>query len=277
MAHVIAIANQKGGVGKTTTAASLASCDALAGARCLLIDMDPQANATSGLGVDPARHGGRIHPLLRAPRHPPQPAPAPSVDGWVSKCAGTGLEVLAGTPGLQEVERQIAALPDGHQRLAQLVEGLGRQYDHVILDCPPSLGLLTVNALYASDTVMVPIQCEYFAMEGVSRVLDLVGRVGKTRGRPVRLAGFILTMFDAAQALCREVHDEVRRYFKESVFKAVIPRDVALAEAPSHGVSIVEYAPRSRGAHAYIELTREALGHGTETIREGAGRPVGAV
>jgi len=262
VARVLSIANQKGGVGKTTSAANLASCRALAGGRCLLIDMDPQSNATSGLGLDPRLGAGKVHPLLRAPRSGKVGRDRPGIDGWVAPCRGTGLDVMAATPGLQEVERQIAALPDGHERMTRLLDEVRGEYDEIILDCPPSLGLLTVNALYASDGVIVPIQCEYFAMEGLSRILDLIARVGRGRGREVSLAGVILTMFDAAQDLCREVAGEVRRYFERTVFRTVVPRDVALAEAPSHGLSIVEYAPRSRGAHAYVELAREAFAGG---------------
>lgn len=261
MARILSVANQKGGVGKTTTAANLACCRAMAGARCLLIDMDPQANATSGMGVDPEIAQGKIHPLLRQPRGPAKSTTKPSMDGWVS-IRPNGLHVLAGTPLLQEVERQLAALPDGHLRLAELVDAIQDQYDTIILDCPPSLGLLTTNALYASDAVIIPIQCEYFAMEGLARILDLVARVGKARGREVSLAGVVLTMFDEVQDLCREVAGEVCGYFKDAAFRTVIPRDVALAEAPSHGASIVEYQPRSRGAHAYVELAREAFAGG---------------
>jgi len=259
VARVVAIANQKGGVGKTTSAASLASCEALAGRRCLLIDIDPQANATSGLGVDPGAVRGKAHPLLRAGRRSAGAGRRAPIDGWVFSRPRTGLNVLAGTPALQEVERQISSLPDGHRRLEHLAADLRDRYDLIIIDCPPSLGLLTVNALYASDAVIVPIQCEYFALEGLSRVLDLVERVGKGRGRDVQLTGFVLTMFAATHQICREVADEVQRFFKDAVFRTIVPRDVALAEAPSHGLSIVEYAPRSPGAHAYVELAKEAF------------------
>jgi len=260
--RVVSIANQKGGVGKTTTAMSLAGCLALAGRRCLLIDADPQANATSGLGVDPGEVAGKVHPLLRAPRAPRAGDNTPAVRDWVFSHRDSTLQVLAGTPALQEVERQISSLPDGHRRLADLVAPLRRRYDLIIVDCPPSLGLLTVNALYASDAVIVPIQCEYFALEGISRIMDLLERVSEGRGREVLLGGFLLTMFDAGQAICREVADEVRRFFGERVFRSVVPRDATLAEAPSHGLTIVEYAPRSPGAHAYVELAREAFGGG---------------
>jgi len=262
VARIVSIANQKGGVGKTTSAANLASCEALAGLRCLLIDMDPQANATSGLGIDPAAVRGKVHPLLRASRRRLGAARPPAIDDWIFSRPQTGLHVLAGTPALQEVERQISSLPDGHERLASLAEDLRGQYDLIILDCPPSLGLLTVNALYASDAVIVPIQCEYFAMEGLSRILDLIGRVGRSRGRDLAPAGFVLTMFEAAHQICLEVAEEVRRFFKAAVFRTIVPRDVALAEAPSHGLSIVDYDPRSPGAHAYVELSREAFGSG---------------
>jgi chromosome partitioning protein len=262
VARVLSVANQKGGVGKTTTAANLASCLAVAGRRCLLVDMDPQANATSGLGVNREVARGRPHPLLRPSRGSGKTASSPTLDGWISITPASGLAVLAGTPGLQDVERQIASLPDGQHRLTELLDAVKHQYDTVFIDCPPSLGLLTTNAMYASDAVIIPIQCEYFAMEGLARVLELVARVGKARGREVALAGVILTMYDPDHQLCREVAAEVHEYFKDSVFRTVIPRDVALAEAPSHGMSIVEYSPRSRGAHAYVELAREVIASG---------------
>lgn len=257
--RTIAIVNEKGGTGKTTTAVNLASCQALAGSRCLLIDMDPQANTTSGLGADPRQVRGKVHPLLRAPRRPARGEVTGLAEDWIVKLARTGLDVLISTPALQEVERQIASFPDGHQRLTNLVDDLRQHYDLILIDCPPSLGLLTVNALYASDAVIVPIQCEYFAMEGLTRILGLVKRVGKSRDREVALRGFLLTMFEPAHAIHHDVAGEVRRYFNQAVFRTVIPRDVALAEAPSHGLSIVDYSPRSRGAHAYVELSREVL------------------
>lgn len=262
MPRVVSVANQKGGVGKTTTAANLASCLAVAGRPTLLVDMDPQANATSGLGIDPGLVGGKVHPLLGGVQHRQAAGTSCDLDGWIVTRPDTGPDVLVGTPDLQEVERRIGAATDAHKRLAAVLGDLAGRAEFVVIDCPPSLGLLTANALFASDQVIVPIQCEYFAMEGLSRILDLVARVGRLRGREVAVAGFLLTMFDPEHPICHEVAQEVRRYFKRSVFATVVPRDVTLAEAPSHGLSILEYSPRSRGAHAYMELTREAFLNG---------------
>jgi len=239
------IANQKGGVGKTTTAISLASGAARAGARTLLVDLDPQCNATSGLGFEPA------------PRHPfATGAPLKQAIQKTSQ----GLEVLPGCRSFADVER-IASVKDP-AKIERITRQLSREtqgYDYVFIDCPPSLGPLTQGALAWSTEVITPIQCEYFAMEGLVQMIELIGQAMKRKDKALEYGGVVLTMCDPTLELTREVEREVREFFGDIVFKTTIPRDVAIAEAPSHGKSIVEYAPRSRGARAYVELCLEVM------------------
>jgi chromosome partitioning protein len=245
MARIISVANQKGGVGKTTTAINLAAGLAKAGRSTLVIDVDPQCNATSGLGVTPARS----HPLLAG--HP--------LEGAVVETAQPGLHVLPGSQSLADADALSAS---NRQRAStarqQLTTGLNR-FEYVFIDCPPSLGQLTRAALSASSAIYIPIQCEYFAMEGLSQVIDLARQVKARDNHKLEIAGIVLTMFDPALELANEVADEVREYFAETVFASLIPRDVAISEAPSHGLSVLDYAPRSRGTRAYTELVMEVM------------------
>lgn len=245
MGRILCVANQKGGVGKTTTAVNLAVGLAKAGSRTLLIDLDPQCNATTGLGHQPTdRHPLVLHKPLRESL----------VDTSVEN-----LRLLPGCRSFQDVE----VLAQGDQGeaavLQQHLAGGMMSYDFVLIDCPPSLGALTQAALAASTEVLMPIQCEYYAMEGLTQMIEVIRDV--IQRHPARLAfsGILLTMYDPSLELTHEVDREVREFFGEIVFQTVIPRDVAVSEAPSHGKSVIDYAPRARGARAYIELCMEVL------------------
>jgi chromosome partitioning protein len=242
MGRILCIANQKGGVGKTTTAINLAAALARAGFRTLVVDFDPQCNATSGLGCRPLLH----HPLARG-----QPIQTAIVATRVE-----GLELLPGTRSFRDVER-LARDPELAPAVRdQLRLGLAG-YDFVLIDCPPSVGQMTRVALASSDEVLMPIQCEYFAMEGLAQMIEVIRQVMLQDAPRLQFAGILLTMYDHTLELTLEVEREVREFFGDIVFQTVIPRDVALAEAPSHGLPILDYAPRSRGTRAYVELCWE--------------------
>ena len=245
MVRILCVANQKGGVGKTTTAINLAAGLARAGSRTLLVDLDPQCNATSSLGQQPSPR----HPLVL--RQPMQES--------VLKTAISGLELLPGSRSFQDVDA-LAHADESEAttlrlHLAHELEG----YDFVLIDCPPSLGTLTQTALSAATEVLMPIQCEYFAMEGLTQMIQVIRGVMQRFPGRLEFGGIVLTMYDASLELTHEVDDEVREFFGDIVFETVIPRDVAVAEAPSHGSSVLDYAPRSRGARAYIELCLEVM------------------
>ena len=245
MVRILCVANQKGGVGKTTTAINLAAGLAKAGAYTLLVDLDPQCNATSGFGQEPTRQ----HPLVAG--LPLKPSLVPT---GVSR-----LDLLPGSRSFRDVE--VLTRDDQAQstRLRHhLAAGLG-SYDFVLLDCPPSLGPLTRTALAASTEVLMPIQCEYFAMEGLTQMIEVIRDEMDRRDRQLQFGGILLTMYDPALELTREVDEEVREFFGEIVYETVIPRDVAVSEAPSHGKSVIDYAPRARGSRAYGELCMEVL------------------
>jgi chromosome partitioning protein len=243
--RVLCVANQKGGVGKTTTALNLSTALAIAGPRVLLIDLDPQCNATSGLGHKPSQR----HALLQ---------PTPIREALVPT-AGPNLMLLPGARSFSDV----LALAQGGEEQAELMRhhltGGVSDFDFVLIDCPPSLGRLTQTALAASTEVLMPIQCEYFAMEGLTQMIHVIRDVMNRRPGKLEFGGILLTMHDPNLELTHEVDEEVRDFFGEIVFETVIPRDVAVTEAPSHGLSVIEYAPRARGARAYIELCMEVL------------------
>jgi chromosome partitioning protein len=243
--RILCIANQKGGVGKTTTAINLAAALGHSGRRTLLVDLDPQCNATSGLGQRPTS----CHPLVSR---------EPLKDSLCST-AVPNLELLPGSRSFQDVEALNSGDVSHSATLSQhLASGLSA-YDFVLIDCPPSLGQLTQSALASSTEVLMPIQCEYFAMEGLSQMIEVIRQVMETRPERLQFGGIVLTMYDETLELTKEVDQEVRDFFGEIVFKTVIPRDVAVSEAPSHGVSVIDYSPRARGSRAYIELCLEVL------------------
>ncbi|MEW6360290.1 MAG: ParA family protein [Planctomycetota bacterium] len=252
MARVIAIANQKGGVGKTTTAMNLAAAVALAGRRCLLIDIDPQANSTSGLGLNKHKVLGTFHVLLNPDR----------VEAALAKDVAEHLDLLAASPALVNLEQTLAADRAPDLKLIPIVERFESDYDFILIDCPPSVGLLTRNALRASKGVIIPIQCEYYAMEGLTHIISTIRNTPSRDGQVLRVEGILFTMYDPDDALAREVVAEVEGHFPAQVYRVRIPRDTALGEAPSFGKSIFDYDIRSRGARAYMELAREVLIHG---------------
>ncbi|MEX0586445.1 MAG: ParA family protein [Pirellulales bacterium] len=245
MARTLCVANRKGGVGKTTTAINLAVALAKASARTLLVDLDPQCNATTGLGQKPWEE----HPLV---------AGSPLSES-VRKTNVDGLDLMAGSRAFQDVERLAGSDPATADRLRQQLASGTSAYDFVLVDCPPSLGRLTEAALAASTEVLMPIQCEYFAMEGLAEMIQVIGRVMKRANR-LQFGGIVLTLYDPTLELTSEVDAQVREFFGEIVYRTVIPRDVAAAEAPSHGLSVLDYAPRTRAARAYVELCMEVLG-----------------
>jgi chromosome partitioning protein len=255
--QTIACANQKGGVGKTTTVVNLASYLALAGDRVLVIDLDPQGNATSGLGVDRARSSSVYDAVIDAV----------ALDELTTGTAITGLSLVPSSIALAGAEVELAPIEQRERRLARLLEGLEDRYDYVFIDCPPSLGLLTVNALTAADSTLIPIQCEYYALEGLGQLLATQNLVRDHLNPRLAIKGAVLTMFDSRTNLSAEVAAEVRRHLGDRVYDTVIPRNVRLSEAPSHGLPIHLYAPTSRGAEAYAALATELR------ARDGRGEP----
>ncbi len=250
MTSIVAIASQKGGVGKTTTAVNLAAGLAQAGRRVLLIDTDPQANATSGLG-QAAPAGVGLADVVLGNR---------DVREGVVNDVIDGLDLLPSGGPMRRMEQHLRRAGRSAGRFFERVlAGVRDSYSHVLIDCPPSLGALTSSALAAADDVLIPVQCEYYAMEGLAQVVSLLQRLADSGQRATGVFGVLMTMFDVRLQLAREVEVEVRGYFKDQVFTTVIPRDVALSEAPGHGEAIFDYNIRSCGAWAYLQLTREVI------------------
>lgn len=256
MGKIIAIANQKGGVGKTTTAVSLAANLAAAGQRTLLLDMDPQGNATSGLAI---KADGRTSYEVLINQLDPVTA--------VKKTVEPGLFVLPSDIRLAAAEVELVGMQQREYRLQATLSPLASDFDFVLIDCPPSLSLLTLNALTAADSVLVPIQCEYYALEGVSALMATIARVQKSLNPSLALEGVLLTMFDGRTNLSLQVADEVKKHFKSQVFLTIIPRSVRLGEAPSHGQPISTYDPRSAGALAYRDLAQEIIKNNRQNQR----------
>ena len=251
--RVTACTNQKGGVGKTTTVVNLAAYLALSGTSTLVIDLDPQGNATSGLGIDRRTLDQSVYDVLidRVP-----------MDELVIGTAIEGLDLVPSTPALSGAEVELVAIPARERRLTASLAALTGRYDRVLIDCPPSLGLLTVNALTAADGVLIPIQTEYYALEGLSQLVNTIRRVREGLNPRLEIDGVLLTMYDARTNLSAQVATEVRRHMNGSVYRTVVPRSVRLSEAPSHGLPIALYDPASRGAVAYRELAGEVVARG---------------
>ena len=255
MKTVIAIANQKGGVGKTTSAINISAALATCGKSVVLIDLDPQANATSGMSIE--TEGATIYECLMK-RELIKTAILPT-------CIH-GLSIIPSKGDLVGAEIEISNMVDRESILKNIVDEI-QDHDFVIIDCPPAFGLLTINALVAASDLIVPVQCEYYAMEGLGRLVGNVERIRDSLNHDLELNGILLTMYDSRINLSRQVQSEIRGFFKEKVFQAVIPRNVSLAEAPSHGKSVLSYNAASSGAKAYLDLAKEILSDGKEGIR----------
>lgn len=250
MGKIISIANQKGGVGKTTTSVNLSACLAKLGKKVLLIDSDPQGNATSGLGVNKGDVQDCIYNML---------IDDVPVENVIKQTDVENLDIVPATISLAGAEIELVSTISREVRMKHAIQDIKDDYDYIIIDCPPSLGLLTLNALTASDSIIIPVQCEYYALEGLSQLLSTIRLVQRHLNDSLYIDGVLLTMFDARTNLGIQVIEEVKKYFQDKVYKTIIPRNVRLSEAPSHGKPIIMYDPRSKGAEVYVELAKEVV------------------
>ncbi len=261
MRKIIAIANQKGGVGKTTTAVNLSSCISVAEINTLLVDMDPQANATSGLGIDPRKLEKTIYESLMENL---------DINEIIHTTEIPFLKLIPSNIRLVGAEVELVNIESREKMLRSALSSLKDEFEYIIIDCPPSLGLLTLNSLTAADSVMIPIQCEYYALEGLSHLLNTIRLVQKHLNPNLKVEGILLTMYDRRLNLSKQVSDEVKSYFQSRVFDTCIHRNVRLGEAPSHGKPIVLFDAVSIGCENYMSLAKEILNNGKETFRQGS-------
>ena len=254
MAKVIAFANQKGGVGKTTTAINLSTVLAKRNKKTLLIDMDPQGNATSGVGIEKNLEKSIYNVLIEEN----------SIEEAILKTNIKNLDICPSTINLAGAEVELVSMMSREMRLKEKLENIKNNYDYILIDCPPSLGLITLNAFTASNSVLIPVQCEYYALEGLGQLLNTVKLVKKHLNKDLEIEGALLTMFDTRTNLSKQVVDEVKKYFGDKVYKTVIPRNVKLSEAPSYGMPITVYDSRSKGAKCYDKLGKEVIKNNEE-------------
>ena len=253
MARIICIANQKGGVGKTTTAVNLSASIAVAEKKVLLIDIDPQGNSTSGVGLDKEWSDGTIyHALLRGS----------GLKRMVQKTSLACLDVVISNTDLIGAEVELIQEKDREKRLGKLIKEVEAEYDYIFIDCPPSLGLLTINSLTAAHSVIIPLQCEYYALEGLGQLLKTIRLIKQSLNPKLEIEGILLTMFDVRNNLSHQVAEEVKNHFKDKVFRTVIPRNIRLSEAPSYGKPALLYDVHSKGAESYLDLAREIMRNG---------------
>lgn len=252
MGKVIAIANQKGGVGKTTTSVNLSAGLAKLGKKVLLIDIDPQGNTTSGIGINKADVQYCIYDVLIND--------IPLKDA-IQRTESEELDVIPATIQLAGAEIELVPTISREVRLKRALHQIRDKYDYIIIDCPPSLGILTINSLTAADSVLIPIQCEYYALEGLSQLLNTIRLVQKHLNTELKIEGVLLTMFDARTNLSIQVVEEVKKYFQNKVYSTIIPRNIRLSEAPSYGKSIISYDSKSKGAEVYVDLAKEVIGY----------------
>ena len=251
MGKAIAIFNQKGGVGKTTTNINLGACLAMKGKKILMIDMDPQGNTTSGIGIAKNDLSDTVYELLIEEDYDPKKA--------ILHTGTKNLDLIPANVDLAGAEIELVTLTEREKRLKKALDKVRKYYDYIFIDCPPSLGLLTINALTAVDSILIPIQCEFYALEGVSQLVSTVELVKSRMNKKLEIEGVVLSMFDGRTNLSIQVVQEVKKYFGSKVFSTVIPRNIRLAEAPSFGMPVIEYDPRSKGARAYQEFAEEFL------------------
>ncbi len=250
MSRVISIANQKGGVGKTTTSVNLGSCLGFRGKKVLLIDIDPQGNSTSGIGIDKKTLQKSIYDVI---------IDGDNIEDVILDTKIESMKICPSNVELAGAEVELVSTISRETKLKSVIKNIRDSYDYILIDCPPSLGLLTINALTASDTILVPIQCEYYALEGLSQLMDTVKLVQKHLNPELDVEGVVLTMYDARTNLSIQVVQEVRKHFNNKVYQTIIPRNVRLSEAPSYGLPIILYDPKSKGSECYIELADEVI------------------